>query len=347
MSESWRSQFGGGPSLLPHVYDQYSDRLLLTPMTERDYVAASFLDQRIGTERPGHRWVAWEELDFFDPTPFPEPQFIFHIGHVGSTLISRLLGELPDVLALREPAVLRTLADIGGAQGALHAVWSPELYTARLSQASGWYSRVFDRRQTAMIKASSFVSEIAADLLGGTRRSLFVYASLPRYIETILAGEASLRETHHLAPLRIQRLQHRLPGFDVPLWKLTPTQKIAMSWLCEMTALLDAARRADGRVMWLDFDRFLNKPSERLLQVAQFFERDLNRDESDALTRGPIMSTYSKAPEHSYSTDLRRQLLEQARSAHKPSIDEAVAWVDDIAAVHSLAGKAITLTDGA
>ena len=37
--------------------------------------------------------------------------FIFHTGHVGSTLVSRLLDETGDVLSLREPLPLRTLAD--------------------------------------------------------------------------------------------------------------------------------------------------------------------------------------------------------------------------------------------
>ncbi|MGC8517731.1 MAG: hypothetical protein ACP5P4_04285, partial [Steroidobacteraceae bacterium] len=36
--------------------------------------------------------------------------YIFHIGHVGSTLISRILGEHPGFHAVREPALLRAIA---------------------------------------------------------------------------------------------------------------------------------------------------------------------------------------------------------------------------------------------
>jgi len=37
--------------------------------------------------------------------------FIFHAGHVGSTLLSRLLDEAEGVLSLREPLPLRTIAE--------------------------------------------------------------------------------------------------------------------------------------------------------------------------------------------------------------------------------------------
>src|SRR3546814_20118484 len=42
----------------------------------------------------------------------PRPDFIFHIGHVGSTLVSRLLAEVGDALPLREPMLLRALAQV-------------------------------------------------------------------------------------------------------------------------------------------------------------------------------------------------------------------------------------------
>ena len=38
-----------------------------------------------------------------------DAHYIFHVGNVGSTLIPRLLGELADVFAVREPQPLRQL----------------------------------------------------------------------------------------------------------------------------------------------------------------------------------------------------------------------------------------------
>src|SRR3546814_19668897 len=82
-------------------------------MSGADYRAASFLDQR--ALRPGAEMRAVEWKALADDVPRDarrDAQYIFHIGTVGSTLISPLLCEFPGVLALREPLLLRGFADM-------------------------------------------------------------------------------------------------------------------------------------------------------------------------------------------------------------------------------------------
>src|SRR3546814_15725477 len=55
--------------------------------------------------------------------------------HVGSTLASRLLAETADILPLREPMLLRTLAQVAERIDRPESVWSPDLYRRRLAQA--------------------------------------------------------------------------------------------------------------------------------------------------------------------------------------------------------------------
>ncbi len=346
MSEHWQTEFARDASLLPHLLDTHNDMVLLSRLTEQHYKQASFLDQRIGADGPGRFWVRWQDLADIPLLENPPPHYIFHIGHVGSTLVSRLLGELPTVMAIREPQVLRGIADIRGARGTLRSLWSEADYEKRLEQVLGWYARRFNPEQTSMLKMSSFVSDIAGDIIGPHHKALFIYTSLERYLETILAGEASLREMHQLAPLRIQRLHNRLPAFDTPLWKMSLTQKIAMSWMCEMISLLHTADRDAHNVLWLDFDAFLQTPSSSLQQVARFFSHDLDEKAAHTLISGPIMSTYSKAPEHSYSPDLRRQLLEQARARYTEHIAAATNWAHSLAERFAVARIALEMTRG-
>ena len=105
------TQFSKDASLLAHMIDIGSDQVMLSNMTEQDYKNASFLDRRIITPELKWRAVQWDALDGVELPNALTPYYIFHIGHVGSTLISRLLGESPDVLPLREPQILR---DLGG-----------------------------------------------------------------------------------------------------------------------------------------------------------------------------------------------------------------------------------------
>src|SRR6185295_7430347 len=87
--------------------------VLLVQLNEGAYRAASFLDDRILTAGLKGGWATVAGLrDAARALPAPRPlNFIFHTGHVGSTLLSRLLDESGCVLSLREPLPLRTLAD--------------------------------------------------------------------------------------------------------------------------------------------------------------------------------------------------------------------------------------------
>ena len=106
-----------GLAASPDVYlqkvDLARDAALLVQLGESVYRTASFLDDRILTSDVKGSWVSLGSvLDAAQAIGERKPlHFIFHTGHVGSTLLSRLLDESGCVLSLREPLPLRTLAD--------------------------------------------------------------------------------------------------------------------------------------------------------------------------------------------------------------------------------------------
>lgn len=77
---------------------------------------------------------------------------------MGSTLVSRLIGEAEGALALREPQLLRQFAELKGLRGEPHSPWPPELFPARLETAAQWLSGGFRPGQRAVVKATSFAS---------------------------------------------------------------------------------------------------------------------------------------------------------------------------------------------
>ena len=65
--------------------------------------AASFLDDRMLQSPVDARVVPWAAVEEAMAAELrQDARWIFHIGHVGSTLVSRLLGEIHGVLAVRE-----------------------------------------------------------------------------------------------------------------------------------------------------------------------------------------------------------------------------------------------------
>lgn len=329
--DPFQRRFAADAALLPHMADLANDRILVALLGEADYRAASFLDQRLLTERIGRERKAWDALPELGAAP-QRPDYIFHIGHVGSTLVSRLLAEAGDVLPLREPMLLRTLAQVAERIDRPESVWSPDLYRARLAQVGGWLGRGFRPGQRAMVKASSVITAIADDLTGADGRALFLYVPLARYIETILAGEASMAETLAQAPARIARLAALVPDFPHQLWQLPPVTRVAMSWLCEMASAARTLPPADPRHLWFDFEAMLADPAAGLTAQAVHFGLAPDAARIEALLAGPIMRQYSKAPEHGYGPDLRRELQAQAAAEHAGEIAEAIAWVEALAA---------------
>src|SRR5690349_2144067 len=98
---------------LAQALDPAAGVVRLIEMDRKAYRQASFLDDRMLQVPVNAQLVPWPVVARAAASiTRPDARWIFHIGHVGSTLVARLLGELPEVLAVREPRFLRDLAAI-------------------------------------------------------------------------------------------------------------------------------------------------------------------------------------------------------------------------------------------
>ena len=312
------------PAWFPFFVDCAADRLTFVRMGEAGLRAASFLDQRaLDPAAPRHD-VAWTEIaTALGQQERRDAQYIFHIGHVGSTLLSRLLGELPGFLSLREPLLLRAFAEAlaAGRWGGGEA--------ERLDRLAALLSRTFRPGQRALVKATSFTSEIADRLVSAGSRALLLYVRPQAYIETILGGDASRQELAMLTPSRIERLASRCPDLVLAADRLSEAQKAAVGWACEMTSLArSAAVLGPDRVRWIDFDDFLAAPADALRDAAAFLGAPPGAAEAQALVQGPLMRRYSKALEYDYTPALRREVLADARRRFGADIAAALAGLD-------------------
>ena len=319
------------PEWLPFAADPATDGLAFLRMTEADYRAASFLDQRMLGPASEIRQAPWPAMP---ADARRDAQYIFHIGNVGSTLISRLLGELDTVFALREPLLLRSFAESPPA---------PE----RFDTLTALLSRTFRPGQRANVKATSFTSEIADRLVPPGARALFLYATPSHYLENILAGENSWQTLQALSPIRLARLQRRCPGLDADVAAMHDGLRAALGWACEMSSLEAAASLLPaGTIMWLDFDLFLADPAAHFAAIASHFDHAADEATARAICEGPLMGRYSKALDYEYSPALRREILADARRRHAAPIRDALNWLEALESRYPAAARAIRRARG-
>jgi len=323
-------EIAGGAKWLAQALDPAAGQVRLVAMDRDSYRAASFLDDRMLQAPVDAQIVPWPAVEEAMASELrSDARWIFHIGHVGSPLVSRLLGELESVLALREPRLLRDLA--------LSAAEIRRRYVAPVPKLM---SRTFDEEEVACVKATSFASELAGDLMArvGATPSIAMTVAPEVYIASILGGEASRQELKALAQSRLRRLHARLGSGCWRLYELSEGERAAMSWACEMVALGSASCDA---LLWIDFERFLQAPEEGLFTALAHVGAEASPADIAAIATGPLMTRYSKGPEHAYSPQLRAQVLDQARQLHGVEIGRGMAWLERAARNHAVIAQAL------
>jgi hypothetical protein len=320
---------------LAQALDPNAGMVRLVAMDRESYQAASFLDDRLMQQTVDAQIVPWPDVAAaVEGDLRTDARWIFHIGHVGSTLVSRLLGEVAGVLAVREPRLLRDVA--------ISPLAVREAYLGPIAKLM---SRTFTDDETACVKATSFASEIAPDLVPPGERALFMYAAPRNYIAGILAGENSVKELHALADYRGQRLTGR--GMTLPAAR-HDADRAAAAWACEMTALEVAAdAMADRQVAWADFDFMLGSMAAELARVCAFFGFDADTGMLDGIASGPLMTRYSKDPSYEYSPNLREQLIAEEIRLQGADIDAALAMLGAAAEKSALLARALSRAGGA
>jgi hypothetical protein len=320
---------------LVQALDPTQGMVRLIAMNRESYRASSFLDDRLLQVPVDAQIVPWPTVEAAAAGDMrSDARWILHIGHVGSTLISRLLGEIKGVLGIREPRLLRDLA--------LSPAEIRQRYVASVPRLM---SRTFDEAELACVKATSWASEIAPELVPPGERALFMYATPGNYIASILAGENSVKELGMLVESRAARMGGRVSGLDEQ--RRSNAHRAAAAWACEMTSLESAAEQmGDRHIEWADFDRLLGDIPRAIGRAAAHFGFAADPAEIEAIARGPLMQRYSKALEYDYSPALRRELIAEAQGIYRRDIESALAMLQSAAEKSPLLARALARAEG-
>lgn len=320
------------PDLFPQQLDLASRRLLFLTLDEQRLRDAPFLDNRVLAAGMQGAWVPLDALGDRQPTArSPDPSWIFHIGHCGSTLLSRLLPQIGPLLPIREPPALRTLAQARRRLDSGESGPSTEDWDRTFDLLLSLYSRSYRAGEAALIKATSDCSNLVVPALKARpgSKAVLMYVSLDRYLSTMIVEGAPRPDIEGHAATRLMDLEAFMGAPDeVGLTELGPAQRVVVSWLSGIAWLHQAKIVLGDRVMTLDFDDLLSDGRGALRATASFLDLPIDDGAITDAIEGPVMRTYAKAPDHPYTPASRAAQLAENYARSSGLIDEGLRWAD-------------------
>ena len=105
-----------------------------------------------------------------------------------------------------------------------------------------------------------------------------------------------------------------------------------MSWLCEMLAMRAAASVHSARVLWVDFDRFLEAPAPGLAAASAHLGADAGDATIQTILSAPTMSQYSKLPSRRFDARSRAEILRRHGEENAEEVRKGLDWLEHAAA---------------
>jgi hypothetical protein len=332
-----------GPDFFLQNLDLVNRRGLVVRLSEAGFRRASFLDDRALEPDTQGAWfplVPILEQAATLAAPLP-PLAIFHVSHCGSTLLSRLVAELPGCLPLREPLTLLALAmehrELGRAVARLDAQGWDELFACCLKLLS----RSYQPKQRALIKATSACANLAAPFLRQNpgSRALFLYTGLEPWLATMLGSEANRENGRAYAPAWLADFHAHTDSPEPKLAALAETERFTLNWLTGMLTAERTRKEFPERIRMIDFDAFLQDPAGGLTAAGSFLGFDTGS--AATIATGPLMQSYAKNPGQVFDAGTRKLKLEEARRTQVDELHAGLAFADklcrDIPALEPLA----------
>lgn len=328
------ASLNSSPDLLPQKLDLIGRRALLLEVDERRYREAPFLDDRVIDESTTGFWVDLEALPEPDAgKPAPDPRWIFHIGHCGSTLLSRLLPAACPLLPVREPPPLRTLAESLRVLTQPVSRLSESQWRALLSRFVSLYSRTYRHDEPALIKPTSDCGNLIRLVMEGrpASRSVLMFQSLETYLAIMMDGADARMDIEGHAVTRLSDFHDYVDDHEhLRLYELAPAHRVVISWLAGVTSFHKAMQECADDLRPLDFDRLLEDPRHVLTEVMAFLGLPVEKSRIAAAVDGPVMQTYAKAPEYRYGPTDRAARLAENRTRSGAEIERGLRWATSL-----------------
>lgn len=262
----------------------------------------------------------------------PRTAFIFHHAFVCSTLLARCLGESAAFFSLKEPWILRRLADTKRDPGLKipDREWKPLLLTHLALLARNYRSG-----KAPVIKVTNVANNLIVDVLRllPDHKMLYLYSDLESFlVSNLKKPEDTRRKMPELAKsfIREEDFAQRFPQF-CDIGQLSFLQVCALVRAASLYNFqVNADKHQSLNVRTLDMDVFLARPADTVCALSKFFGHEPDPEELAAMVGPGVMGSNAKEPRLGYGRETRRRDADRIAASHRTEIDFALAWAEPL-----------------
>jgi hypothetical protein len=267
-------------------------------------------------------------LDKFEEQSFPAPKlnYIFHMAHGGSTLLSRAIDFRDMNIVYREPAALRQLG-VSAAQEQFGD--NPtDIWKRVFNLSTVLLAKSYQKNERVIIKANVPVNFMIPNLMkvNPSTRGIILYAGLEDYLLSILKTDG-----HRVWMRNVVGEVGNTIDTVVGLSKderegLSDAEAAASLWMVQIHLFANALKQFPN-LKSLDSEIFYRQPKLSLDKTCQFYRIKAKDKRLDAIVNSELFTRYSKAPEQHYDNEMRLQKKKELRAQIADELQSARDWV--------------------
>ncbi len=323
------------PALYPFDFAPREGLTKFLVVDESILELSPFVDVRFEPLAKANFWVDTRDLFALESArdvQRPRPAFIFHHSFACSTLLARCLGRIEAFFSLKEPWILRRLADHKRARG------NPETgpqWRDMFCNYAGLLCRNFATGRMPVVKATNVANNLLVDVFRFLPDSpvLYLYSDLESFLASNLKKSPDTqRKIPGLAQefLGDSDFLRRFPMMR-DLSQLTFLQVCALTWLVNLYNLRESmGQHPRARASTLDVQDFLGDLPRSLGSVSRHFGHAPSAGDVQRMTDSQVLGTNAKDQSKPYGVEQRRVELNEIRTRHDAELKDAMAWIDPL-----------------
>ena len=262
----------------------------------------------------------------------PQPVYIFHHAFVCSTLLARCLNQVDAFFSLKEPWILRRLADFKRSPG---NKMSPEKWRSTFVNYNLLLAKNYLSGQTPVIKATNVANNLLVDVLRYMPNSkvLYLYSDLESFLISNMKKTTETQEK--MAGLLAGFLRDSDFGKKYPAYinvsQLSFLQICGLIWVVNLYGLQKAIQEVGtANVRTLEMAVLLSDLPDTLSNVSRYFGHQSNAQEIRSMMDHEVVGRHAKDQSQPFDVTLRDREALTILDRFGPEVERAKQWIQPL-----------------